>query len=446
MKMVMSADSSDCHISGESASARLLLSPSSSFGDKSECQLMFNTESEYERSSVVPLSLVGNSQTNSKNQSQYHSFTQNEILSTVPQTSPASCSTLTSQILVGRSHLENALNLPLNTSASTYYQQRKVSPNSSTDVSWGSSLTEHPNNPIINNLDGKPPFSTKVSCIRSYSSRIPASKNVLITPLNNGMISTTQCPSTIPTTDLDNGRFSPLFCTSSHPSSSPSSVCQDPHNNVVYINKTTCNINKNTVVVQSLHDNQRSSIHDSCIPPNNVNFNNFVASVTDLTSSNVHVDNYTQNSSYRNRNEDVYQHNISGTNNASVAPSDSRPQTPEYIKSYPVMDTTVASSAKGEPELNIEFDGTTVLCRVCGDKASGFHYGVHSCEGCKGFFRRSIQQKIQYRPCTKNQQCSILRINRNRCQYCRLKKCIAVGMSRDDIYSNTFRRLQREEY
>nr|XP_032513280.1 ecdysone-inducible protein E75 isoform X3 [Danaus plexippus plexippus] len=85
------------------------------------------------------------------------------------------------------------------------------------------------------------------------------------------------------------------------------------------------------------------------------------------------------------------------------------------------------------PDRMAEFDGTTVLCRVCGDKASGFHYGVHSCEGCKGFFRRSIQQKIQYRPCTKNQQCSILRINRNRCQYCRLKKCIAVGMSRDAV-------------
>ncbi|XP_059089101.1 nuclear hormone receptor E75-like isoform X2 [Tigriopus californicus] len=82
----------------------------------------------------------------------------------------------------------------------------------------------------------------------------------------------------------------------------------------------------------------------------------------------------------------------------------------------------------------LEFDNNDqVLCRVCGDKASGFHYGVHSCEGCKGFFRRSIQQKIQYRPCTKNQQCNILRINRNRCQYCRLKKCISAGMSRDAV-------------
>lgn len=34
----------------------------------------------------------------------------------------------------------------------------------------------------------------------------------------------------------------------------------------------------------------------------------------------------------------------------------SRPLTPDYAKSYPVMDTTVASSVKGEPELNIGKD------------------------------------------------------------------------------------------
>lgn len=56
----------------------------------------------------------------------------------------------------------------------------------------------------------------------------------------------------------------------------------------------------------------------------------------------------------------------------------------------------------------------------------------------QGFFRRSIQQKIQYRPCTKNQQCMIQRVNRNRCQYCRLKKCIAVGMSRDGKFETLF--------
>ncbi|VDM43968.1 unnamed protein product, partial [Toxocara canis] len=70
------------------------------------------------------------------------------------------------------------------------------------------------------------------------------------------------------------------------------------------------------------------------------------------------------------------------------------------------------------------------LCKVCGDKASGYHYGVTSCEGCKGFFRRSIQKQMEYR-CLRDGRCQVYRLNRNRCQYCRFKKCLAVGMSRD---------------
>lgn len=30
-----------------------------------------------------------------------------------------------------------------------------------------------------------------------------------------------------------------------------------------------------------------------------------------------------------------------------------------------------------------EMNGLVLLCKVCGDVASGFHYGVHACEGCK---------------------------------------------------------------
>ncbi|XP_026100214.1 nuclear receptor subfamily 1 group D member 1-like [Carassius auratus] len=86
--------------------------------------------------------------------------------------------------------------------------------------------------------------------------------------------------------------------------------------------------------------------------------------------------------------------------------------------------------------------GMVLLCKVCGDIASGFHYGVHACEGCKGFFRRSIQQNINYKMCVKNENCMIMRMNRNRCQHCRFKKCLAVGMSRDAV---RFGRIPKRE-
>ncbi|XP_041810840.1 nuclear receptor subfamily 1 group D member 2b [Chelmon rostratus] len=89
-----------------------------------------------------------------------------------------------------------------------------------------------------------------------------------------------------------------------------------------------------------------------------------------------------------------------------------------------------------------KINGLVLLCKVCGDVASGFHYGVHACEGCKGFFRRSIQQNIQYKKCLKNESCPIMRINRNRCQQCRFKKCLMVGMSRDSV---RFGRIPKRE-
>ncbi|NXA43447.1 RORG protein, partial [Eudromia elegans] len=71
-----------------------------------------------------------------------------------------------------------------------------------------------------------------------------------------------------------------------------------------------------------------------------------------------------------------------------------------------------------------------IPCKVCGDKSSGVHYGVITCEGCKGFFRRSQRGSLSY-ACSRQQSCPIDRASRNRCQHCRLQKCLRLGMSRD---------------
>ncbi|XP_026475143.1 nuclear receptor subfamily 2 group C member 1-like [Ctenocephalides felis] len=75
---------------------------------------------------------------------------------------------------------------------------------------------------------------------------------------------------------------------------------------------------------------------------------------------------------------------------------------------------------------------TVELCLVCGDRASGRHYGAISCEGCKGFFKRSIRKQLGYQ-CRGTMNCEVTKHHRNRCQYCRLQKCLACGMRSDSV-------------
>ncbi|XP_016046998.2 nuclear receptor ROR-gamma isoform X2 [Erinaceus europaeus] len=84
-----------------------------------------------------------------------------------------------------------------------------------------------------------------------------------------------------------------------------------------------------------------------------------------------------------------------------------------------------------------------IPCKICGDKSSGIHYGVITCEGCKGFFRRSQNCSIAY-SCTRQQNCPIDRASRNRCQHCRLQKCLALGMSRDAVKFGRMSKKQRD--
>ncbi|EFN69697.1 Hormone receptor 4 [Camponotus floridanus] len=79
------------------------------------------------------------------------------------------------------------------------------------------------------------------------------------------------------------------------------------------------------------------------------------------------------------------------------------------------------------PPQEHEEDETPMICMICEDKATGLHYGIITCEGCKGFFKRTVQNRRVY-TCVAEGGCEITKAQRNRCQYCRFKKCIEQGM------------------
>lgn len=120
------------------------------------------------------------------------------------------------------------------------------------------------------------------------------------------------------------------------------------------------------------------------------------------------------------------------------------------------MNSSVCSAAVGKAD--------THFCAVCHDYASGYHYGVWSCEGCKAFFKRSIQG-ARRRPaflrraydlckaplvfpsaghndyiCPATNQCTIDKNRRKSCQACRLRKCYEVGMMKCGGYRTRSRR------
>ncbi|TSK72128.1 Retinoic acid receptor RXR-alpha-A [Bagarius yarrelli] len=101
------------------------------------------------------------------------------------------------------------------------------------------------------------------------------------------------------------------------------------------------------------------------------------------------------------------------------------------------MNSSVSSSEDIKPPVGLngmmkvpaQSSGTPLsltkhICAICGDRSSGKHYGVYSCEGCKGFFKRTVRKDLTY-TCRDNKDCVIDKRQRNRCQYCRYQKCLA---------------------
>jgi hypothetical protein len=87
-----------------------------------------------------------------------------------------------------------------------------------------------------------------------------------------------------------------------------------------------------------------------------------------------------------------------------------------------------------------------LICTVCGAPATGFNFAVITCMCCKAFFRRNALYGLQSLQCRYlSENCSMNMKTRRDCSYCRLKKCLEVGMKKELILTEELKRAKREK-
>merc|ERR1719400_1334387 len=99
---------------------------------------------------------------------------------------------------------------------------------------------------------------------------------------------------------------------------------------------------------------------------------------------------------------------------------------------------STSSVQQSSPDAAAAAKAASLLCAVCGDNAACQHYGVRTCEGCKGFFKRTMQKNAKY-VCLADKNCPVDKRRRNRCQFCRFQKCLAAGMIKEVVRTDSLK-------
>lgn len=196
-------------------------------------------------------------------------------------------------------------------------------------------------------------------------------------------------------------------------------------------NFTIADANKTSMLPSPFEGNALNSEKDLAIKANMHPKNSQVASVSPDCSD---------SSNSNNNNSNIVENQVISSNSC---PSDSKSN---FIITMPSPAVSQIPSATEEIQFEISngsimdqnshsvnIDSTTVgICLVCGDFGSGYHYSAFSCEGCKGFFKRTVQKNLSYR-CKETSNCVINKFTRNSCQHCRFERCLQVGMKREAV-------------
>ncbi|XP_025160607.1 retinoic acid receptor RXR isoform X4 [Harpegnathos saltator] len=106
------------------------------------------------------------------------------------------------------------------------------------------------------------------------------------------------------------------------------------------------------------------------------------------------------------------------------------------------LDSNMSMSSV-DPQSPLDMKPDTALINPGNFSPSG---GPNSpgCEGCKGFFKRTVRKDLSY-ACREEKSCIIDKRQRNRCQYCRYQKCLTMGMKREAVQEERQRTKERDQ-